>query len=63
MLMQISGWVSGVFVILSIAHGFGTHQDEILAKPNGMHNLIKAAFWQTSGYRKCPLPPARVRCS
>lgn len=33
-------------------YGFGTHQDEILAQPNGMQNLINAAFWQTSGYRE-----------
>lgn len=35
-----------------MTHGFGTHQDEILAKPNGMQQLINAAFWQTTGYRK-----------
>jgi hypothetical protein len=49
-LFQISGWISGVFVIISIHYGFGTHQADILAKPNGMQNLINAAFWQTTGY-------------
>jgi hypothetical protein len=47
---QISGWISEVFVIISIHYGFGTHQAEILAKPNVMQDLVNAAFWQTTGY-------------
>lgn len=51
-MLQISGWISRIFVIVSLYHGFGTNRDEILAKPSGMQDLINAAFWQTSGYRK-----------
>lgn len=49
---QISGWISGVCVVISIHYGFSTHQDDILAKPNGMQSLVNAAFWQTTGYRE-----------
>jgi membrane associated rhomboid family serine protease len=45
-----SGWISGIFVIISIHYGFGRHQADILAEPNGMQSLINAAFWQTTGY-------------
>lgn len=52
---QISGWISGAFVVISIHYGFSTHQADILAKPNGMNGLINAAFWQTTGYREWTL--------
>ena len=58
-ILQISGWVSGVFVILSISHGFGRHENEVLAAPNGMDNLIGAAFWQTTGYCMLQCSPSR----
>ena len=39
-------------MIISIHYGFGRHQADILASPNGMQSLIQAAFWQTTGYCK-----------
>ncbi|KAF2771886.1 hypothetical protein EJ03DRAFT_325134 [Teratosphaeria nubilosa] len=48
--LQVSGWVSGGFVLASMHYGFGRHQATILAEPHGMRNLVSAAFWQVTGY-------------